>query len=698
MSELDSLGSASVQAGKRRLLLYAYGGCIPLMALLSVASLRADRPDLAGVGFTSLLIAAVGWTNVRRGSHLTAWGVSFLLGSSCMASYAVVLSGGALSGAITWLFLLPPMAGLLFGSCGASAMASLIGLFFVGLVVAHSQLGSWRSIESLDQAALLASMSHTLALTLLFLLTRVTGKILRSSRASLEEARDEADRANQVKGAFLANMSHEIRTPMNGILGMSELALASDSEAEQKDSLRTIHSCAESLLAIVNDILDLSKIDSGMLVLEEVPFDVEELVESVVANFALRAREANIEWEAVIDPACPARLVGDPTRLRQVLTNLVGNAHKFTRQGRVALRVDWSSTTAEVLIRVEDTGIGMDPAGIESLFQEFTQADTSTTREFGGTGLGLSITQRLVAAMGGRIDVKSEPGVGSQFAVRIPLVVADQDVAFRQAGFSGKRAVVIDSSSLVRQAVEAAATRLGIRCVQPEDLEQVDVILVDSKLPAHELATLRQRASTRQIPWIWLDHSRPHASRQGDAPLDDSPRIALPLHRKVIREVLRETLRHESATERPRSEDGSRANSAVDLGWVGAALSGQTVLLVEDNQVNARVSRRHFERAGVKIHHVWNGAEALQAVQDSDYSLILMDCQMPVMDGYQATEAIRALPGPKAAIGIIAMTAHAMTGDRDRCLAAGMNDYLTKPLRAIELNAVLERVLGRKAA
>jgi signal transduction histidine kinase/CheY-like chemotaxis protein len=680
------------------LLLYAYGGCVPLMALLSVASLRADRADLASVGMTSLIISLIGWMNVRRGRKLQAWGISFLLASTCMAGYAVVLSGGALSGAITWLFLLPPMAGLLFGSRGASVMASVIGIFFVGLVVAHSQLGNWREVQTLDKAALLASVSHTLALTLLFSLTRVTGKILNSSRASLEEARDEADRANQVKGEFLANMSHEIRTPMNGILGMSELALASDCATEREESLRTIHACAESLLAIVNDILDLSKIDSGMLVLEKVPFDVEELVESVVASFAVQARQTGVEWEAVIDPACPTQLLGDPTRLRQILTNLVGNAHKFTQRGRVALRVNWSSTTAEIFFRIEDTGIGMDPGCIESLFQEFTQADSSTTREFGGTGLGLSITRRLTEAMNGRIEVGSELGRGSQFYVRIPAVAAGQSEEARHAGLADKRAVVIDSSDLVRQAVEAAATRLGLRCMNADHLSQADVLLLDASLPKEQLVSLAHAACARQLPLVRLDHSHGKGASQVDPEFAAHPRVALPLNRKTLRDVLRQVLPSQASKQPTKSALSASSSEDGDLSWIAPALAGQTVLLVEDNQVNARVARCHLERAGVKVDHVWNGAEAVDAVRSSDYCLILMDCQMPTMDGYRATEVIRALPGPKGATRIIAMTAHAMSGDRERCLTAGMNDYLTKPLRPAELNRVLARVLNREAA
>jgi two-component system, sensor histidine kinase and response regulator len=590
------------------------------------------------------------------------------------------------------------MAGLLFGARGASAIASLIGVFFVGLVVAHSQLGNWRAVETLDKGALLASVSHTLALTLLFLLTRVTGKILHSSRSSLEEARDEADRANQVKSAFLANMSHEIRTPMNGILGMSELALASDDAAEREDSLRTIHSCAQSLLTIVNDILDLSKIDSGMLVLEKVPFDIEELTESVVASFAVQARQTGVEWEAVIDPACPPQIIGDPTRLRQVLINLAGNAHKFTQKGRVALRVEWSSTTAEILFRIEDTGIGMDPACIESLFQDFTQADSSTTREFGGTGLGLSITRRLAGAMQGRIDVSSQLGVGSQFSVRIPAVAAGQASTCRQAGFAGKRAVVLSPSNLVRQAVEAAATHLGLRCVQADDLEQVDLLLVDVSLAEEKRSTLLCEAKAKQIPWVLLGHSHRPDANQADCEMAAIPRVALPLQRRAFRELLRTVLQSSSGYEESGSASETQVLAEDDLGWIGTALSGQTVLLVEDNQVNARVACRHLERAGVTVQHVWNGAEAVQAVRESDYSLVLMDCQMPIMDGYQATAAIRALPGPRAATRIVAMTAHAMAGDRDRCLAAGMDDYLSKPIRPVELSAVLARVLNRKAA
>ena len=402
--------------------------------------------------------------------------------------------------------------------------------------------------------------------------------------------------------------------------------------------------------------------------------------------------------EAVIDPACPAQLIGDPTRLRQVLINLVGNAHKFTQQGRIALRVDWSSTTAEIFFRIEDTGIGMDPERIESLFQEFTQADSSTTREFGGTGLGLSITRRLTESMNGRIEVGSELGSGSQFSVRIPAVATGICAETRQAGFSGKRAVVIDSSDLVRQAVEAAATRLGIRCMHADDLNQADLLLVDASMPKERLITLKHEADSRQIPLVWLDHSHGNGACQVDAEFASIPRIALPLCRGAFRELLREVLPCDTSDESANTQQPTPPSSDANLDWVRAALKGQSVLLVEDNQVNARVARRHLERVGVQVHHVRNGAEAVQAVRESDHCLILMDCQMPIMDGYRATELIRALPGSKGATRIIAMTAHAMSGDRDRCLAAGMDDYLSKPMRPAELNQALARVLNRKAA
>jgi CheY-like chemotaxis protein len=340
----------------------------------------------------------------------------------------------------------------------------------------------------------------------------------------------------------------------------------------------------------------------------------------------------------------------------------------------------------------------MDPECIESLFQEFTQADSSTTREFGGTGLGLSITRRLTEAMHGRIEVSSQLGCGSQFSVRIPAVATGQCAETRQVGCSGKRAVVIDSSDLVRQAVEAAATRLGIRCMHANDLNQADVLFVDASLPQSKLGALKRQADSMEIPLIWLDHSHGNDASQVDPALGSIPRIALPLHRSAFRDVLRDALRCNPAEQESSIQGTAQSSSEDDMDWVATALDGQTVLLVEDNQVNARVARRHFERAGVKIHHVWNGAEAVQAVREADYCLILMDCQMPVMDGYRATEAIRALPGPKGATQIVAMTAHAMSGDRDRCLAAGMDDYLTKPMRPADLNSVLARVLNRKAA
>lgn len=684
--------ASSVSAGKRRLLLYAYGGCVPLMTLLAAASWSSGRLDLAGVGSACVLIAVIGWWNVRRGRNLVGWGVAFLVASAAMAGVAVVMSGGALSGAITWLFLLPPMAGLLFGSRAAALMASSLGIGFVGLVIAHARLGNWRDVETLDQAALLAAVSHTLALALLFMLTRVTGKILNSSRASLETARDEADRANAVKGAFLANMSHEIRTPLNGILGMSELALTSTDEQDRQESFETIHRCTEALLAIVNDILDLSKIDAGELVLEEIPFEVESLIEGITTSFASPTRARGLDFEAVIDPGCPQRLIGDPVRIGQILTNLVGNASKFTMAGSIAIRVDWVAEQAELRMRVEDTGIGIANEKIDLLFEEFTQADTSTTRQFGGTGLGLAITKRLAEAMGGRILVRSEEGVGSQFQCVLPLRSASEAETRRGVGLAGKRIAVLEPSDLVRQAVEATASGLGIRAVQPQDFDEADLIVLSAEMDATELHATLRVAERRGMPCLVLRQKG--ASNQA-ADHTDLAEIALPLNRAQLRVQLRDLLEAEPA---PTARADPIAADSSPLAWLCEAAGERAVLLVEDNRVNAKVARAHLERAGVRVVHVENGQLALEKVQCEEFALVLMDCQMPVLDGYAATRAIRALPGPESKVKIVAMTAHAMAGDRERCLEAGMDDYVTKPLRVPDLARTLRVVMMRRAA
>lgn len=666
------------------------------MLLLAAASWSTGRLDLAGVGSACVLISMVGWWKVRRGRNLRAWGIGFLVASASMAGLAVVLSGGALSGAITWLFLLPPLAGLLFGTRGAAIMASSLGLGFLGLVIAHAQIGNWRDLETIDKAAFLASVSHTLALALLFTLTRVTGKILTSSRQSLEQARDEADRANEVKGAFLANMSHEIRTPLNGILGMSELALASEDEADRQDSLETIHRCTEALISIVNDILDLSKIDAGELVIEELPFELESLVEGVICSLAATESARGLHLEAVIDPGCPRRLLGDAGRIRQVIMNLVGNATKFTHEGQVAVRVDWVAEQAELRVRVEDSGIGIAPGKIEGLFEEFTQADSSTTRKYGGTGLGLAITRKLVHVMGGRLSARSEEGVGSQFQVVLPLRSASAPEAWRRDGLAGKRIAVLEPSDLVRQALESTALGLGIRAVQPQNFDEADLLVLSTELDRGDAELTRRIAEERGVPCLVLRH------KSGAAPaasaLAGLPELSLPLHRQEVRNQLRALL-CESVEEAVAPEvEVAASQEDHSLAWLASWLAGRPVLLVEDNAVNARVARAHLERAGIALQHVENGQLALERVQQEDFALVLMDCQMPVLDGYAATRAIRALPGSASRVRIVAMTAHAMAGDRERCLEAGMDDYVTKPLRLPELVRALRAVIARRAA
>lgn len=348
------------------------------------------------------------------------------------------------------------------------------------------------------------------------------------------------------------------------------------------------------------------------------------------------------------------------------------------------------------ILLVEDTGIGIAPEKIDQLFEEFTQADTSTTREYGGTGLGLAITKKLVHLMGGRIAAQSAEGCGSQFQVTLPMRSATTEVIPRGAGLAGKRIAVLEPSDLLRQAVEATALDLGLRSVRVEDYDEADLLVLSSELDASECEVARRVAERRHIPCPVLKH-RSGESQQSQV-LRGLPEISLPLERAKVREQLRALL-GEASPAGKREPGGNEAQvEESPLAWLAPWTEGWPILLVEDNRVNARVARAFLERAGLNVVHVENGWLAVERVQEEDFALVLMDCQMPVLDGYAATQAIRALPGPVSQVKIVAMTAHAMAGDRERCLEAGMDDYVTKPLLVPELARTLRALLTRRAA
>ena len=526
--------------------------------------------------------------------------------------------------------------------------------------------------------------------------------------AELVDALKTARAATRAKAEFLANMSHEIRTPMNGVIGMLDLLHTERLEPEARSMLQTARGSADSLLGLINDVLDFSKIDAGKLTLEKIDFDLRPLAEEVATLFTQQASAKGVEVACVIHNDVPAVMGGDPTRLRQVLANLMGNAVKFTHQGEVFLGIQCREPIVEngpvtLQIVVQDTGIGMTPEVTERLFEAFTQADSSTTRKYGGTGLGLAITRKLIDAMGGTIKVKSEPGNGSIFSLFLPLEARSRQPLARPASVKGLRALVVDDN----------ATN---RCVITHYLEHGDATFDIAESARAGLESARAAANAgHPFDVILLDLQMPEGvpflrALRTDAAISRTHCVALsPLGDKVagaeelgVAAWLTKPVRRAQLLDALNAIAGRGSAKAVDVTSEtpsDPSFRHTRVLLVEDNRVNQLVAARMLKAFGIEAVVVADGAQAVAAVRARSFDLVLMDCQMPELDGYDATRAIREWEAPLIAAGtatrlpIVAMTANAMLGDREKCLAAGMDDYLSKPIKRDVLLASLIRWL-----